>query len=58
MRKLVTLRQRKLTFLKIFSPFCGLTVAYLVYLNQNSKNILNNRGDISKNLEHWVKLAT
>ena len=35
-----SLRQRKVTFLKIFSLFCGLTVTYLVYLSQNSKNIL------------------
>ena len=61
MRKQVNLRQRKVTFLqdshKIFL-LRGLTVAYLVYLSQNSKNTLNNRGDISLNLENWVKLVT
>ena len=57
MRKQVNLRQRKVIFLKIFNLFCGLTVAFLVYLSQNSKNILNNRFDISQNLENWVKLA-
>ena len=47
MGKQVNLRQSKITFLKIFILFCGLTVVYLVYLSQNSKNLLNNRGDIS-----------
>ena len=47
MGKQVNLGQRKVTFLKIFSLFCGWTAAYLVYLSQNSKNILSNRGDIS-----------
>ena len=47
MRKQVNLRQRKVTFLKIFSHFCRLTVVYLVYLSQNSKNVLNYQGDFS-----------
>ena len=58
MRKQVNLCQRKVTFLEIFSLFRSVTVAYLAYLSQNLKNILNNRGDISQNLENWVKLAT
>ena len=51
MRKQVNLCQRKVTFLEIFSLFRSVTVAYLAYLNQNLKNILNNRGDISQNLK-------
>ena len=47
MRKHVNLRRHKVTFLKIFSLFCVLTVAYLAYLSQISKNILNNWSDIS-----------
>ena len=58
MRKQVNLCQRKVTFLEIFSLFRSVTVAYLAYLSQNLKNILNSRGDISQNLENWVKLAT
>ena len=58
MRKQVNLCQRKVTFLEIFSLFRSVTVAYLAYLSQNLKNILDNRGDISQNLENWVKLAT
>ena len=58
MRKQVNLCQRKVSFLEIFSLFRSVTVAYLAYLSQNLKNILNNRGDISQNLEKWVKLAT
>ena len=51
MRKQVNLCQRKVTFLEIFSLFRSVTVAYLAYLSQNLKNILNNRGDISQNLK-------
>ena len=58
MRKQVNLCQRKVTFLEIFSLFRSVTVAYLAYLSQNLKNILNNRGDISQNLENWIKFAT
>ena len=58
MRKQVNLCQRKVTFLEIFSLFRSVTVAFLAYLSQNLKNILNNRGDISQNLENWIKFAT